>query len=398
MKVLHVAQYIYNKNYKEFTKNKSGLGIMAQDICSALADYDEVFLLTHAITPGHKNKYTILRHTWLDVIKNLRLRNLCKGFKAFAFTKTTLWSKIHLMYYAINIGCLDYWIKKINPDVIHIHEYTPPMMGFIELCYEKNRPLVVTCHGLLGEKKCEQYIKDSEKKIVGLYNKKSFYLTTISTSIRDKLIKYYDVENDKKIKVVLNGIVRKNIPIKAGSKNNYTLLCVGQLSERKNQGQVMEAVSMLDENLKNRIKLYLIGNDTLNGELLKKADELGLQSRVICTGFVERDKLGQYYEAADGLIVASLDEGFGLPIVESMMYGVPVVMFSDLDAVKDLYSEDAFVLVSRRTTEAFSEGIEELVNRSWDKALIQAHAQKFSLESMGMKYHEIYGECCLEKK
>lgn len=398
MKVLHVAQYIYDKSYKEFTKSKSGLGIMVQDICASLADYDEVFLLTHRITPGHRNKYTILKHTWWDVIKNIKFKNVLKGFKVFLFTKTNLRAKLHLMYYAINVGCLEYWIKKLSPDIVHIHEYTPSMMGFIRLCHETKTTFMVTCHGLLAEKKCEFYVKESEKQIMDLYKERNFYITTVSTSVKEKLIKYYHVENSLKIEVIFNGVEAKETPFMYDKKAPYVLLCVGQLSEGKNQSQIIDAVSLMHTDVKDKIKVYLIGNDLLNGELQKKIETCGLQNQIICTGFMEREELNQYYESAAGVIVASLTEGFGLPIVEAMMYGIPVAIFSDIDAVKDLYSESAFVLVDQRTAEALSGGIEELITRNWNKDQIRSHAQKFSLESMSIKYHEIYRKCCPDKE
>lgn len=394
MKVLHVAQYIYDNKYEEFTKNKSGLGIMVRDICSSLSKYDEIFLLTHAITPGHKEGYTILKHTWPDVLRNLKLKNVIRGLKDFIVTNTTIRSKIRLLYYAINGGCLEYWIKEIAPDAIHVHEYTPAVQPFITLCLKKNLPLVVTCHGLLCEKDCEAYIKDTEKIIMREYENKKFILTVISSSIKDKLLKYYKNTGGGQIQVILNGVgavKKQNAPsFLFNEQKRVHLLCVGQLSDRKNQIQIAKAVRLMEKDMLDQLEVLFVGNDTMNGYIQKQVAQMGLDDVITCVGFVDRDELYKYYDNADGLIMASKDEGFGLPVVEAMAYGVPSVMFQDVDAFSDLFSQDCMIPVADRSDHALKEAIIQLIDKKWDKEKIKKASERFSLEEMAKKYHLCY--------
>ena len=64
MKVMIIAPYIYDDNIIEFTKNKTGFGIMVQNIVSSVAELENVILLTRVITKGknEKNLKFILIH------------------------------------------------------------------------------------------------------------------------------------------------------------------------------------------------------------------------------------------------------------------------------------------------------------------------------------------------
>ena len=229
MKILHVSQYVYNKDYPELTKNKSGLGIMVDDICSSLSQFEDIYLFTHKITCGHQSDYTILSHRWIDVIKNFKFNNLFRGIKYALRSDTGVVNRLHLVYYAIDVGCLDRIVKRIKPDLIHIHEYVPATMCFIEYCNKNGMKFIVTSHGLLAEKDCPQYIKDSERQMMQLYCEKQVPLTTISSAIKKKLIYYYDIVNPNNIHVILNGVRIKNSGSKISFIKNKVLLCVGQL-------------------------------------------------------------------------------------------------------------------------------------------------------------------------
>ena len=59
MKVMIIAPYIYDDNIIEFTKNKTGFGIMVQNIVSSVAELENVVLLTRVITKGKKKRKSL---------------------------------------------------------------------------------------------------------------------------------------------------------------------------------------------------------------------------------------------------------------------------------------------------------------------------------------------------
>ena len=95
-------------------------------------------------------------------------------------------------------------------------------------------------------------------------------------------------------------------------------------------------------------------------------------------------------QVADLNIVASLDEGFGLSIIEAYAYGVPTVTFSDLDAITDLYEANAMILVEKRNTESLAEGMKTALEKKWNKLEIEKFGKRFSIETMAKQYVDIY--------
>jgi glycosyltransferase involved in cell wall biosynthesis len=146
----------------------------------------------------------------------------------------------------------------------------------------------------------------------------------------------------------------------------------------------------MPHDFRQRVWLVIIGTISSNYPIFANMKELGLEDRIIVTGFIPHKELHNYYAAADLNILASHDEGFGLSIIEGFVYGVPSVTFSDLDAISDLYDEKAMVLCDERTDEAFSKKIRFALEKQWDREAIKEYSKKFSMESMTEKYISVF--------
>lgn len=105
------------------------------------------------------------------------------------------------------------------------------------------------------------------------------------------------------------------------------LLYVGGISPHKNLVRLIEAFKMLDIG---GTQLVLVGDYkddpffSAYPQLRSQVDELGLNSRVIFTGYIPDEELAYLYNAAALLVFPSLEEGFGLPAIEAMACGTPV--------------------------------------------------------------------------
>ena len=80
MKVLIATTYIYKKEWPEFTRNRTGFGIMVNDIFESVSEEAEAYLLSQVITEGHGG---VLKHTWRDVFGSARIKDWGKGIKYF---------------------------------------------------------------------------------------------------------------------------------------------------------------------------------------------------------------------------------------------------------------------------------------------------------------------------
>ena len=128
-----------------------------------------------------------------------------------------------------------------------------------------------------------------------------------------------------------------------------TVLFVGRLAPNKCQHDLIAAVSVLCR-FRPRSRLVLVG-DASPPQYLQSlkalARRLGVHERVVFAGKVSDKKLLQWYRISDVLACASEHEGFGVPLVEAMANGLPVVAH-DAAAVAETVQDAAIVLADKR--------------------------------------------------
>ena len=135
------------------------------------------------------------------------------------------------------------------------------------------------------------------------------------------------------------------------------LLFVGGLSPLKNLGNVLRALALLRHRLSH--KLVVIGFNRWNYKRdLDLLRDLALSDRVIIQGFVDDRDIAAFYNLADGLVFPTLYEGFGMPVLEAMACGCPVIT-SDTGCSPEV-AGDAALLVPPGDPQAISEAILKL--------------------------------------
>ena len=153
---------------------------------------------------------------------------------------------------------------------------------------------------------------------------------------------------------------RKIILNKYGIDKDF-ILYVGGFSPRKNIIGIIEAFSLLKSNLKRNLKLVITGKKGISYERYKnRADELGLSDSVIFTGFIPLNDLPIFYNASKLLIYPSFYEGFGLPPLEAMACGTPVIA-SNVTSLPEICGDSA-ILVDPSNIDSISYSIENILN------------------------------------
>ncbi|MDR9751154.1 glycosyltransferase family 1 protein [Pseudomonas sp. SZMC_28357] len=103
-------------------------------------------------------------------------------------------------------------------------------------------------------------------------------------------------------------------------------LCVGTLEPRKNLSLALQAHAQLPESLRQRYPLLIVGMAGWQREQLSDELSIALASGHVCLlGYLPDEQLAQLLSGARALIFPSLYEGFGLPVLEAMASGVPVI-------------------------------------------------------------------------
>ena len=402
MKIVVATTYIYDKRWKEFTRNKTGFGMMVNDIFSSLSENNDVYLMSHVITEGHGEK--VLKHKWSDVFCGFRLKYFFEGIKQFFKYPQSFKSRLRYLYYFLNKGYVRKNLKALNPDVVHIHGIGMATLPFIEVCEELKVKYVVTLHGLIGlddSVKTDSWDKQLEKDFLIRASKENIPVTFISSGMKKRVEERYCIGNTDNIHVVLNGTsaspvfaqnsdyadMRRKFKMSADAK---ICVAIGNIGERKNQIQIVRALSLLTDEQKKKVYLFLCGNDQTGGKLTEIINTCNLENTVIPLGFVDKTDVNEILKQADVNIVASIDEGFGLSIIEAYMQGVPTVTFSDLDAVPDLYNENSMILAEGRSTEHLAKAIKEALYKNWNRELIKEYSENFSLKIMSERYEEVF--------
>jgi glycosyltransferase involved in cell wall biosynthesis len=170
---------------------------------------------------------------------------------------------------------------------------------------------------------------------------------TGSESEKKRLLKY-GFSTGEKITIIYNGVTNdfkpkenqdKSLLNEVSGKYNLPekfLLYVGRLNERKNLSNLVKSITFLKNP---SIKLVLAGAyDWKKSNLRTLTTNLGLEKRVIFTGFVEDKYLAPLYSLAKIFCYVSFDEGFGLPPLEAMASGVPVVV-ADTGSLPEICSD-----------------------------------------------------------
>ena len=177
---------------------------------------------------------------------------------------------------------------------------------------------------------------------------------TISKSSKDDIIKYYKVPEDK-VDVVHLGL--KPLSMNSSSKsleefgiNGKFVLFVGTLQPRKNIERLIEAFSKLPENLKD-LQLVVVGKKGwLYEEILSAPERFEVKDKVLFLDYVSDNDLPTFYSKAEVFVLPSLYEGFGLPVLEAMRYGCPVIT-SNVSSLPEAGGDAAIYFNPEKTDE-----------------------------------------------
>jgi glycosyltransferase involved in cell wall biosynthesis len=294
-----------------FRKKKHGMDIVALELIRKLQKID------------HKNEYYILvkkdeDHKALKETGNFHIVELPGA-------PYPLWEQ----YY------LPKAVKKIAPDLLHCTSNTAPL--------KVNAPLVLTLHDILYMQKIDLTRGSWYQRIGNLYRKwlvpkivhSCKTIITVSDFEKKEIDRQFHFEEDK-VKTVYNAFNPGFKPItdlKALTvyKKKYHLperylLFLGNTHPNKNMRTVLMALSKLHR--EHAIPIPLVMPDVDEGFLDKTLHEIndpGLKDKILLTGYVPNHELVYIYNLATVFLYPSFYESFGIPMLEAMSCGVPVI-------------------------------------------------------------------------
>ncbi len=220
-------------------------------------------------------------------------------------------------------------LRKSGADLLHVPHYNVPVFY--------RGKLAVTVHDLthlvlpqfLPNKAAYLYAKF----LIGYAVRKAEVVFTVSENSKRDILRFYNIPEDK-IAVVYNAVDSRfvhrdredvsylfdkyHIP-----RDKKVIMYVGNLKPHKNLPRLLEAYSKM--NGREDTCLVLVGKAFDSEDLTPQIKALGIEDSVIKTGIIVDNELVDFYNLADLFVFPSLYEGFGIPPLEAMACGTPVV-------------------------------------------------------------------------
>lgn len=274
---------------------------------------------------------------------------------------------------------------KPKPKVYFTPGYTPPLwcsLPFVFVIHDLNHIDLSENSNLLKRAYYRYIMRPACHR--------SFRILTVSEFSRQRIIEWSGVPQEKVINVG-NGVDASFSPSGTKYEPGYRyFFYVGNRKSHKNIVRLLNAFAISD--LQHNIKLILSGEP--DKETIRVIASYNLQRSVIFSGFIKDDELPDLYRGALALLLPSLYEGFGLPIVEAMACGTPVLT-SNITAMPEV-SGGAALLVDPLSINEISAGMNMIVSDNQFRQTMIANgldqAKKFSWKNTAEKIRNVLDE------
>jgi glycosyltransferase involved in cell wall biosynthesis len=283
-------------------------------------------------------------------------------------------------------------ILKERVDVLWMPMHNQPIL------HRKKTKTFVTIHDLAFKYFPENFLKKDLVKINFLTNlaiTNSDKIIAISEATKRDILKFFPRVPKNKIRVIYHGFnpdvyakernLKREAEIKSklGITGEY-ILYIGAIQPRKNLEVLIDAFELLKRSCKSNLSLILAGERAwLSKNTFKKAQNSQFATDIKMPGKLKFDDLGHLCRSTRVFVFPSLYEGFGIPVLEAMAAGVPVIsaknsslpevggeasLYFDAKDPRDLMEKIRSVLENEKLRrELVIKGSEQIKKFSWEK-------------------------------
>ena len=219
-------------------------------------------------------------------------------------------------------------ILSINPDIIHVQGYT--RYHYLALTLVKNCHVILTLHANMSEE-LKYRLPPSLKQAISL--KIDPYLERRLLKKADRVIvpsphmKEYYGDIGTNIHVIPNGVDFEEIKNICQLEKNImhpSIFFIGRLEKMKGVDILIRSIPFVASSIPD-VHLYIAGSGEEEGELKHLVKKLDIEENVTFLGFVSEDEKWSYYKSTDLCVVPSVEEPFGIVLLEAMACGKPEV-------------------------------------------------------------------------
>lgn len=283
-------------------------------------------------------------------------------------------------------------------DLIHFIDYSSPIVKI-------QKPFIVTIHDLSFYKFPETFTFGSrliKRMITPLSINRASKIITVSENTKKDILSMFKVDEEK-IKIIYPGrpgyerVDDKNRIKRVKEKYNIHgdyILYLGTLEPRKNLLRLIDAYNnLVKEGIEE--KLVIAGKKGwLYKDIYTKVTQLNLNGKVIFTDFVAEEDKPCLYSGAKVFVYPSLYEGFGLPPLEAMTCGTPVIVSND-SSLPEVVGKSG-ICVDPYKIHSITQGIYDILKNEELKRKLAAEGKKrselFDWDKAALNIIQIYDE------
>jgi len=339
--------------------------------------------------------------TWSD--RHRKELDMLKVDTGLRFLPTGRWLT-PLLWMTLGVPKIEHLLNT-HVDIVHINDLVYPVAT--------SKPNVITVHDIGSLTHPEFFKNDSfwimKKCLKQAVNRDAVLLCvsqTTANALKEYVLSRYAVDISNRTFVVYEGISEKfyqppdfSILRNAGCfdlLNQPFILAVGKNSPRKNLEIVIKALNKIQSDIPHH--LVTVGGDGWDFKNVNSlVKSLGLTDRVHFLGYVSDEMLNSLYHKATMFVYPSLFEGFGLPVLEAMASGCPVVT-SNISSLPEV-AGDAALLIDPQNVEEVASAIETICkNQSIATEFKQKgkkRASQFSWDECAQKTLKVYDKLIL---
>lgn len=295
--------------------------------------------------------------------------------------------------------------RALHADLLHVQYAGPPIIG---------TPLVTSVHDIAYEHYPEFFTRKEViqfKLTIPTTARKAVKVLTLSEFCKRDIAERYSIPEDK-IVVTYAGVDErfqpsngsngnKKVKKKYGIEGRY-ILTVGNLQPRKNLVRLMAAYSLLRKARPDiDHKLVIVGKKAWKfSPILASANKSSWSDDIILTGYVDDSDLPDLYRGADVMVYPSVFEGFGLPPLEAMACGTPVIV-ANRTSLPEVVGDDG-ILINPYDTEEMTAAMASLllnkdVRELYGRKGVE-RAKRFSWANVANTCMEAYQEAAESEK
>jgi glycosyltransferase involved in cell wall biosynthesis len=364
-----------------YRKKKHGMDMVALELIKNLQKIDTLNEYVIFVKPDEDN-------TCIPIAQNFKIVELAGG-------PYPTWEQLALPKAAEKEGC----------ELLHCTSNTGPIWCKV--------PLITTLHDIIYLESISIFKKSGTwyQKFGNMYRrlvvppvaKKSKKVVTVSNFEKERICGFMGMGDN--LTAIYNGVGEhfvkiSNTEVLQKAKQKYTLpdnfmFFLGNTDPKKNTPNVLKAFADFNSRSKTKYKLVML--DYEENALMQVLNSIGhpeLRADIVMTGYVPNTEMPAIINQCKVFLYPSLRESFGIPILEGMACGVPVIT-SNTSSMPEI-AGDAAILVDPHKSEEIVDAIEHILNDEvFRNSLCEKgieRAARFSWKHMAEKYLELYKE------